>query len=150
MERGKHGTKGEVVPSELRAWELKLLGELTKCIVRALDKRELVQAILGHAMNLTGFEMGGVYEVEPRTWEGVLLAHQGLAPQAAEAVAHIRVPAALRQARGLIFWDNVARAPSELLPEAGWQGLGSLAVVPLVAQDQMVGLLHMASRQRRR
>ena len=136
--------RSEAAPPEKGAWEWRALSELSKLMARALDQGELLQAALEHALHLTGFAAGGLYEVEARTGRAVLLAHQGFSPQAVEKGREVQVPPALLKARASVVWEGSAAAFSPLL-EGEW---GTQVAVPLVAQDRVVGVLLLADPER--
>ncbi len=136
----------DLAPLGKQAWEWHALGELSRLMARALDKGELLQAALEHALDLSGFTAGAIYEVDPQTGRGTLLAHQGLPSQAVEAAREVRVPPSFLKARASAVWEGSIGSFSPLL-EGEW---GTRLTVPLTAQNRTVGLMFLADPQPQR
>jgi GAF domain-containing protein len=101
-----------------RVGELEHLTELGETIARAETLEELLPAVTARALDLLGATAGHVYLLDAGTEELVLRAS---------------APAGTESRRTI--------ALSELGPELAWSGRSARVAVPLIANDELLGLL---------
>ncbi|NLE76115.1 MAG: GAF domain-containing protein, partial [Chloroflexi bacterium] len=130
---------------------LQALGELAKVVACTDDRQALSEAALACSLQMLQFEVGSLYEIDQQAGLARLLAHCGLSPSfVSMGTRHIheRVQA-VAQSRQPALWDDYYRQAQITDPDLLAEGLGSVAMVPLVSPEGTVGLMNLATRSRR-
>jgi GAF domain-containing protein len=133
--------------------ELKALGEISQAVSASLDPRSVLTTVIAHAVDLSGADVGSIYEFDPGSEEFKLRAAHGLPPELTRAIRRTRLP--LRET--LVGRAALARRPvqvadlrqepgdpiSQIMEQAGFR---ALLAVPLLREDRLVGALIVRRR----
>ena len=146
VERSQGGT-GEITKLEQAARLLEIQRDLAVDLCRAANLSEAFRYLLAAAMRLPGFDCGGIYTRDPSSGELVLTVHHGLTEAFVRVAAYH--PGDSPQAQ-LVARGELVYAVREDLPEAvgaviAKEDLRALAVVPLMCQGQVIGVLNVSS-----
>jgi len=129
--------------------ELQALYDLSKLINQSLDLNEVLSTALDKVMELTGFEMGGIYLLqEEEVFE--FKYHRGFGPRFVENVRFLKFgegicgkAVELRQPVSL----SIEEYPTpHILPFLREEGIQSLISIPLLAKEKPIGAINLASR----
>ena len=136
-----------------RARELEALNEMGALINQTLDMDKLLPIALEKAVNLTGYEMGGIHlaNEEERTFEfkhhfrhSTHLAEMAKTLKYGEGVAG----RAVVLKRPVIFSAD-DHPSSQLAPHLREEGVQTILAFPLVGKGKVVGAISLLSRSRR-
>jgi diguanylate cyclase (GGDEF)-like protein len=137
--------------SRQRANELEVLAGITAQLVASLELRQVLRAVVDHALRLAGADSVSVYLIDGETGT---LRGQGLSavagPRAATDPPAPRprgLTAAVGRSGEAAFVEEVAAHP--LFQDGARPPLGALAAVPLKLNGRVVGVLNAAFRKPR-
>ena len=134
--------------------QLSTLRHVTASLVSAVDRSEVLDIIVQHAMTLTGADMSSIFELDAASQEMKIVAHRGLS----ESYLNIRVrvgegaiglavqsgqPIVVQDARS----DPRLRTVAKWVAEAGYQAMCS---VPLISRNDVLGGISVYTREQRR
>jgi len=130
--------------------ELKSLYDLSKLINQSLELNEVLSIALDKVMELTGFEMGGIYLLQENKEVFEFKYHKGFGPRFAENVRFLKFgegicgkAVKLKQPLGL----SIDEYPTpQLVPFLREEGIQSLISLPLLAKEKPIGAINLASR----
>ncbi|MGB9630043.1 MAG: PAS domain S-box protein, partial [Thermodesulfobacteriota bacterium] len=133
-----------------RAEELQTLFDLSKWINQSLDLDEVLSLALDKVMELTGFEMGGIYIIQESGETFEFKYHKGFSHRFVENVRLLRYgdgicgkAIKLRQPICL----SIDEYPThQILPFLKEEGIQSLISIPLLAKEKTIGAINLASR----
>ena len=131
--------------------QLTALGEVGQAISSTLDLETVLKTVVSRALQLTGLDAGAIYEFDAATEHFELFAYENLDD---ESVARLRSES-LQVGEGAVGGSVAAREPRQvpdshssdyparlrvLLDRAGFR---AVLAVPLVREDQVIGVLMM-------
>ncbi len=133
-----------------RTRELATLNAVATVVSRSLELEEVMQAALQKTLETMEMEAGVAFRLDPPDRLS-LIAHQGLSETFVERVRHISLQ------ESIAFRAVSKGAPAvrsvEGYPE-GWlkhllqrEGIGTVVGVPLIARDEVLGVLNLAARR---
>ena len=131
--------------------ELKALGEVGQAVSSTLDLQTVLNAIVGHAVQLSGTDSGVIYEFDEAGQEFHLRASHRMEDELLEAVR----AAPIRLGEGATGRAATTRAPVQVLnllderevgatrirPIAARHGYRSVLAVPLLREERILGAL---------
>lgn len=130
--------------------ELQTLYDLSKLVNQSLDLNEVLSISLDKIMGLTGFEMGGIYLLQENGETFEFKYHKGLGSRFLENVRLLKFgdeicgkSLRLKQVIGLSIDEYPS---SQLLPFLREKGIQSLVSIPLLAKENPIGAVNLASR----
>ena len=109
--------------------------------------QQTLRFMLETAITISGMDSGGVYVVDPASGDLDLACHQGLSPGFVQRVAHYEaddINAYLVMA-GRPMYAPLQDLPGILDEEDLNEGLTSLAIIPVIHQDQVIASINVAS-----
>ena len=132
--------------------QLEALGEIGQAVSSSLDPEQVLEAIIGHAVELSSADGGSIFEYDAATEEFRFRAECGTSGQVRDALTALRVGlldsllgrAALERAPQQVA-DLVSgpRDPHlDVLADGGWR---SIIIVPIVHDDHILGALTLRS-----
>ena len=109
--------------------------------------QETLRICLETAITISGLDSGGVYLVDPVSGDLDLAYHQGLSPGFVQRVVHYEADDINTY---LVMAGRPMYAPLQDLPgildeEDLKEGLRSLAIIPVIHQDQVIACINIAS-----
>jgi two-component system nitrate/nitrite sensor histidine kinase NarX len=135
-----------------RTRELATLNAVAAVVSRSLDLEEIMDAALRKTLDTMGMEAGAAFRLEGKDVLS-LMAHAGLSDSFLRQVSHLPLKQSLA-AQALYHAAPVVR-PVEDYPDGALkaalrrEGLRSVISVPLVAKEEMLGVLNLATREPR-
>ena len=145
---------GAALQRKQRERELAALFAVARAAGQSLDPDEILSDSLDSVLETLKVEVGGIMLLENDGQTLKLRAHRGISPELAARVGPVRLSegmlsqiAAMHQA--MMTDSIVPYLPDRLNAVLQQEGFQTVAGVPLVAKDQIVGALGLASRQRR-
>jgi signal transduction histidine kinase/DNA-binding response OmpR family regulator len=134
--------------------ELRALGEISQAVSSSFDLDEVLTKILSHAIHLSGTDGGSIFEFDAETREFELRICHGTSSDVVRALRKIRIhldetfvgaAATHGRARQAPDLERAAADPhfNELL-KGGWR---SLVAVPLLREDEILGMLTVRRRK---
>ncbi|MBN1827196.1 MAG: PAS domain S-box protein [Candidatus Eisenbacteria bacterium] len=128
---------------------LEILSRVVIDANRAQDLDSLLDTVLRCALDLVGFEAGGVYLADDKGRVARLARHAGLSP---EFVEEVRVRSLDQPPYSAVFGSGqpiLTDAYEDFNPElAGRFGLATLAILPFRQKDRVIGSLNLVSPRR--
>ncbi|MHA2370158.1 MAG: response regulator [Candidatus Hodarchaeales archaeon] len=135
---------------ERRNFELEVMNQVISASNMAIRLNELLSRTLAATLDLLDFDGGGIYLVDFERRMAEVKHHQGLPKEFIEDVQAINIdeePYRTIFVKGKpIITENY---PSIAPPHRYEWGLLSLASIPLIAKDRVIGALNVASKKRR-
>ncbi len=126
---------------------LEIQREFFKELARTEDLDAILRLCLRRAMRISEMECGGIYMLDPVTGAADLFDHKGLSERFCQAVGHFE-----KGSKGIQtilekkpIYYNAKRLEEESSEHLREEGLQSLAVIPIVCDDQVFGSIHVAS-----
>ncbi len=100
-------------------------------------------------ISFSGMDSGGVYLVDPPTGDLFLAYHQGFTPKFVESIAHYEADSvnAYLVMVGKPLYARLQDLPGILDMVGLEEGLGSVAIIPVIHQDRVIACLNIASHQ---
>jgi diguanylate cyclase (GGDEF)-like protein/PAS domain S-box-containing protein len=148
-------TERKRIETEVLAYtrQVETLFSLGAAASQTLNLAELLDTILDRVLAVMGTEAGGVFLADEETGELVLKAYRGVSGRFAKKVEGLRLGEgftrrAAQSGKPLIV-DDVGADPRLTRMGALKEGLRSLAVVPILAKDEVVGVIGVASHERK-
>lgn len=134
--------------------DLQTLFDLSKLINQSLELDQVLVLALDKVMELTGFEMGGIYLIQESGEELEFKYHQGYSPHFIENVKFIKygdgvAGNALRLKRPLYISINEYPTP-QILPFLKEEGIQSLISIPLLPKEKPIGAINLGTRSSKR
>jgi PAS domain S-box-containing protein len=133
-----------------RKEELQALYDLSVLVNQTLDLDKVLPSALDRALNLTGFEIGGIYLFNEGEETLELKFHQGYSPALMEGVKILKVGEgvsgkAIQLKQPVIL--PVQEYPSpQFLPLLREEGVQFLVGIPLLAKGKAIGAITLSSR----
>jgi len=133
---------------------IKTLYDVDRVISRSLELEDILESALTKAIEVTENNVGVVYLLEE---DGITLhmkAHIQISPELARTFKRIKVGQgvsgmAVKSGKPVIM-ENISEYPSpELVQPLLKEGIVSIAGIPLIAKDKIVGAMTLASRKHR-
>ncbi|MFQ5857709.1 MAG: GAF domain-containing protein [Anaerolineae bacterium] len=133
--------------------ELGALFAIASVAAQTLELDEVLKDSLDTVLEVLEVEAGGIYLLEPGGETLALSVHRGLSDELVKKVSIVKMGEGLAgraAAERKAVTMDIAEYPSErLAPFLRQAGFQSLASVPLVAKDRVLGALNLASRRPR-
>ena len=130
--------------------DLRVLNELITSLRRTMSPDETLQIALQRLMEATAYEIGWCYLAGDRGWR--LLYRRCPAEQASMMPEFVKpgegMLGQIMERREAVFWGSIEEAESEEIPCIVPQG--SFAALPLRSPSRVLGLVCLASEQRKR
>jgi len=134
-----------------RVKELAAFNAIGEAASQTLDLKEIIQTALEKMVDLIGLQAGDIRLVEGQRL--VLKSHYGVSPDFLACESSIQVGHCLcglcARSGETIAVDDLLVDPSLANSACSKEGFQSIAGIPLRVGNQIVGLIHVASRQRR-
>ena len=133
-----------------RKEELQTLYDLSVLVNQTLDLEKVLPNALDRALNLTGFEMGGIYLFNAGEETLELKFHQGYSPALTEGVKILKVGEgvsgkAIQLNQPVILPIQEYPSP-QFLPLLREEGVQFLVGIPLLAKGKAIGAITLSSR----
>ncbi|MHA2497339.1 MAG: response regulator, partial [Candidatus Hodarchaeales archaeon] len=137
---------------ERRNFELEVMNQIISASNMAIRLNELLSRTLAATLNLLDFDGGGIYLVDFERRMAEVKRHQGLPKEFIEDVQTINIDeepyrTIFVKGKPIITENYPSIAPPHRYAIEG--GLLSLASIPLIAKDRVIGALNVASKKRR-
>jgi signal transduction histidine kinase len=130
-----------------------VVNTIAMAISQPLELKEMLDIALRKALELTGLEVGGVYLVDDRTQELMLVAHHGLSQRFVHGIERMKFDEGLtgRAARSgePIIAEDISEDSRLTRMVVKEEGLKFQASVPLKSKDRVLGVITMASKSHR-
>jgi len=119
--------------------------DLARLASANLSKEEVWQACFQIALQVSGFDCGGLYIYNQDVHAFVITYHEGLSDNFINMVSQFKdgTPSAQMISSGKMFF--LSSLDLEAQPYHGQEGLHSTAVIPIVHQEQVLGCFNLAS-----
>ena len=121
---------------------------------RTLNIGELLNVVLDMVLGVMGAEAGGVFLVERESGELALRAYKGTSAEFASKVEAVRLGEGFTRRAALskmpLVVEDIAADPRLGRMGALEEGLRSFCAVPIGARDELLGVIGIASHERRR
>jgi signal transduction histidine kinase/DNA-binding response OmpR family regulator len=134
--------------------ELKALGQIGQAVNSTLDLQQVLETIVAHAVQLSGTDVGTIYEFDQAEQVFVPRANYGASDQLIEGLRAARIhlgetvvgQAALQ--RGPVQLPDIHDQPDySLRALLAREGLRALLAVPMLREDRVIGALVVRRRQ---
>lgn len=121
---------------------------------RTLNVGELLDVVADMVLDVMGAEAGGVFLVDRESGELELRVYRGISAEFARKVEAVRLGEGFTHRAALskkpLVVEDIAADPRLGRMGAPEEGLRSLAAVPIAAKDELLGVVGVASHDRRR
>lgn len=137
----------DVTDRELKNRAIKAQRDLARAVIEAESLEEALPLVLGAVLQATGFDGGGIYVLDQETGSLDLAWHQGLSDRFIQSADHYdrdSDPTKLVLEGKPVFLKSQDIRSVE--PQVLEEGIESLAVVPLIYGDDVIGSLNVASK----
>jgi signal transduction histidine kinase len=136
---------------EDRTKKIYALYDVGKVVNQSLDVDEILDAGLNKILDVLGVDAGGIYLLEKDGETMSLVVHNGLSKDFVDAVAKVKLGVGLSGVavkEKIPIAVDVSSYPSpELIQHVIKEGLRSLASAPILAKDEVLGAIDIASRE---
>ncbi len=132
---------------------IKALYDIDRVITGSLELEEILKSALSKALEVTETETGGIYLLEKDGDTLSLKAHIGISQELSTALARIKIGqgvsgTAVKSGKPVVL--DITEYPNpELLSPLLKDGIVSIAGVPLIAKEKIVGAMTLADRRQR-
>jgi GAF domain-containing protein len=132
---------------------IKALYDIDRVITGSLELEEILKSALSKALEVTKTSAGGIYLLEKDVDSLILKAHIGISRELSTALFRIKIGqgvsgAAVKSGKPVVL--DITEYPSpELLSPLLNDGIVSIAGVPLIAKEKIVGAMTLADRRQR-
>ncbi len=137
---------------ERRLRVLSALNAVAGTVSRSIELQQILEDALAEAVDVLNMDGGRVYLVAG-TNELAVKAHYGAAEEFAEEEPRLRVGECLCgqafQTGELLLVESVADYPRPVQQHCSRAGYRSVACIPLMSKDKVLGVLNLGSRQQR-
>jgi len=124
--------------------ELETLFNIGITVSQTLNLAELLNSVLKRIMQVMDVGMGGIYLIDRKTKELVLMAHRGVSTELAEKIERLKAdnmtfpgkPVVVEDASGDIKLEGMGKMT---------KGLQSFAAVPVMAKENILGIVGLGS-----
>jgi len=126
--------------------ELSILHQITQVTTSSVSVDELVTLVLGKVLSLLNFEGGGIYLIKQDRQETAdLITHQGLPPEFVRVIRSITINQDPFQTVMIDGQPWYCMDYSHLMPITQFAGFKTLASIPLIAEDRVVGAMNITT-----
>ena len=127
---------------------IRLQRDLALTLSGKMGLQETLRLCVETAITISGLDSGGVYVVDPASGDLDLAYHQGLSPEFVRQSAHYEadeINTYLAMAGRPVYarLQDLPGLDEDCLPE----GLRSVAIIPVIHQDQVIACINVASHQ---
>jgi diguanylate cyclase (GGDEF)-like protein/PAS domain S-box-containing protein len=134
--------------------QIETLFNIGATVNRTLNVGELLDVVLDKVLGVMEAEAGGVFLVDRESAELILRAYKGASAEFATKVEGVRLGEGFTRRAALskkpLIVEDIAADPRLGRMGALEEGLRSLVAVPIVAKDELLGVIGVASRELRR
>jgi PAS domain S-box-containing protein len=123
--------------------ELSILHQITLVATSSASVDELVTLVLGKVLSLLNFEGGGIYLIRQETAD--LITHQGLPPEFVQKIQSVTLNQDPFRTVMIDGQPWYCMDISQLMPITQSAGFKTLASIPLIADDRVVGAMNIVS-----
>ncbi|NOZ28669.1 MAG: PAS domain S-box protein [Chloroflexi bacterium] len=137
--------------TQQRAAYMEALNEIIATATTTSDLRDLLERVLDRTLQTLGLEKGGIWIREKPGTPADLAVERGLPPELGLETARVArsIGLDLFQPQAVADWETVDDQRLPLVPIMSRYGIRSSLSVPLLAENQLVGGLHLASSEPR-
>ncbi len=143
--------------AEMERWNKQLedmVNTIAMAIGQPLELREILDIALHKAVELPGLDSGGVFLVDDRAQELVLVAHHGLSQRFVQAAERIKLGEGITGRAAIsgepIIVENFSEIPrSPRMVAIKEEGIQFHASVPLKSRGRVLGVMNLSSKSRR-
>jgi len=142
--------------AEMEQWNKQLedmVNTIAMTIGQPLELKEILDIALHKALELPGLDSGGVFLVDDRAQELILVAHHGVSQRFIQAAERIKLGEGITGQAAisgeLIVVENFSEDPRPLKTVAREEGIKFHASVPLKSRGRILGIMNLSSKSRR-
>jgi len=129
--------------------ELETLFNIGITVSQTLNLEELLKSVLGRILKVMGMEMGGIYLIDIAAGELVLKAHKGAPAKIIKKIERLKADRVTFPGKPVVVEDAGGDIKLEGMGKAT-RGLQSFAAVPIIAKENMLGIMGVGSYQPRK
>lgn len=142
--------------AEMEQWNKQLedmVNTIAMTIGQPLELKEILDIALHKALELPGLDSGGVFLVDDRAQELILVAHHGVSQRFIQAAERIKLGEGITGQAAisgeLIVVENFSEDPRPLKTVAREEGIKFHASVPLKSRGRILGIMNLSSKNHR-